>query len=359
MRLRFAGVTIASMREKSLGHATTIVSIATMFFGEWLDHQEVNQVAQDALLILWVSLAILSVCLYFHAWFMQKQTHSSVLVSVPQRTTMVDLLKLTDHIGKKITEPDSHILDFTTQFNQAAADGIFTVWGRPVINNQINHLTSNERLQPIPKEHWYTHRFDWVSAVDLDGPTLIIKNISDENIWTRTYDSAKQIVGFADLHVDSTAAENWVRNSQFALATSESNSERYIPLAAAVMDVWERIRNLREFNERPAHSPEYATLRDYYERDPDKLYGIVAQIVFNNADPPITIEGMAPPRTTIEKIPEAKAMEYRFSDDAKELFDIFDTDKAPGQRRRFINLRVNPSDIERRVQAIEGENSES
>jgi hypothetical protein len=130
----------------------------------------------------------------------------------------------------------------------------------------------------------------------------------------------------------------------------------YIPLHDAVMDAWERIRTLPEFDTQPSHSPEFASLRDYYEREPVKMPGIAAQIIFNCADPPVPIEGMAPPRTAMEVIPQDKARGYMFSDDATEMFDIFDRDKAAEQRRRYTNLRVKRINIERRVKTIEEDN---
>ncbi len=130
----------------------------------------------------------------------------------------------------------------------------------------------------------------------------------------------------------------------------------YLPLNDAVMDAWERIRTLPEFDRQPSHSPEFASLRDYYEREPAKLPGIVAQIIFNSADPPLPIEGVAPPRTAMEVIPQDTAKGYAFSDDATEMFDIFDREKPAEQRRRYTNLRVKRANIERRVKAIEEDN---
>ena len=82
--------------------------------------------------------------------------------------------------------------------------------------------------------------------------------------------------------------------------------------------------------------------------------GIIAQVIFNAADPPIPIEGISPPRTVMEVIPADKAAGYGFSDDAAELFDWFDEDKPPEQRRRYINLRVKRIDIERRIKDMGG-----
>ncbi len=137
---------------------------------------------------------------------------------------------------------------------------------------------------------------------------------------------------------------------------SETAESGLIPLHEAVMDAWERIRTLPEFDTQPSHSPEFASLRDYYERDPAKLPGIAAQVIFNSANPPLPIEGVAPPRTAMEVIPEDKARGYMFSDDAAEMFDVFDREKPAEQRRRYTNLRVKRTDIERRVKAIEEDN---
>ena len=129
-----------------------------------------------------------------------------------------------------------------------------------------------------------------------------------------------------------------------------------ITLPEAVLDAWERIRTLPEFDTQPSHSPEFASLRDYYEREPAKLPGIAAQIIFNRAVPLLPIEGVFPPRTAMEVIPHDKAAGYRFSDDAAEMFDLFDQDKPAEQRRRYTKLRVKRTDIERRVRAIEEDN---
>lgn len=136
----------------------------------------------------------------------------------------------------------------------------------------------------------------------------------------------------------------------------EQGSTEYIALNDAVMDAWERIRTLPEFDRQPSHSPEFASLRDYYEREPAKLPGIAAQIIFNSANPPLPIEGMAPPRTVMEVIPKDIAIGYMFSDDATEMFDVYDREKPAEQRRRYTKLRVKRANIERRVKAIEEDN---
>ncbi len=127
----------------------------------------------------------------------------------------------------------------------------------------------------------------------------------------------------------------------------------FINLRDAVMDAWECIRNLPQFDEPPPSLPQFGSLREYYEDDPVKMPGIVAQVIFNAADPPIPIKGISPPRTVMEIIPADKAAEYGFSDDATELFDWFDEDKPSNQRKRYINLQVKRVDIERRIKDME------
>lgn len=138
-------------------------------------------------------------------------------------------------------------------------------------------------------------------------------------------------------------------------AAKEQGSTEYIALNDAAMDAWERIRRLPEFDEPPPRLP-FDSRREYYEADPVKMAGIVAQVIFNDADPPIPIKGISPPRTVMEVIPQDIARGYMFSDDATEMFDIYDQDKPAEQRRRYTNLRVKRTSIERRVKAIEEDN---
>ncbi len=168
--------------------------------------------------------------------------------------------------------------------------------------------------------------------------------------------SAKQVPGrieYYDLRVDDFGN---LSISEYKRIKTKNLPDGYKPLLTAALDAWEQIRGLPEFDASPSHSPEFASLRDYYERYPLKLPGIAAQIILNNAKPPIPIEGIAPPRTAIETIPPDKASGYRFSDDALEMFDIFDTDKPRDQRRRYTDLRVKWADVERRIKAIEEDN---
>lgn len=151
-----------------------------------------------------------------------------------------------------------------------------------------------------------------------------------------------------------TGTWEWVKEDQFA-GEAEDQPE-FLNLCDAAVDAWERIRKLPEFDEPPPSSPQFDSRREYYEAEPAKMLGIVAQVIFNSADPPIPIKGISPPRTVMEIIPADKAAGYGFSDDATELFDWYDKDKPPEQHRRYISLQVKRADIERRVKAIEEDN---
>ena len=137
-------------------------------------------------------------------------------------------------------------------------------------------------------------------------------------------------------------------------ATTSNDQPEFINLRDAVIDAWECIRNLPQFNDPPPSLPQFDSLREYYEADPGKMPGIIAHVIFNAADPPIPIKGISPPRTLMETIPADKAAKYGFSDDATELFDWFDEDKPSEQRKRYINLQVKRADIERRIKDMEG-----
>lgn len=202
------------------------------------------------------------------------------------------------------------------------------------------------RVHPTQDERKYRIRLWNVVETKFFGKECIVK------FRISTKQSPAKLV-YLHLSVDDTGH---LTVSDYKRNKAKQSSTEYQPLNDAVMDAWERIRTLPEFDTQPSHSPEFMSLRDYYEREPAKLPGIAAQILFNRADPAISIEGVAPPRTTMEVIPHDKAAGYRFSDDAKELFDIFDTDKPAEQRRRYINLRVKRTNIERRVRAIEEDN---
>lgn len=134
----------------------------------------------------------------------------------------------------------------------------------------------------------------------------------------------------------------------------KADQSEFINLPDAVIDAWERIRNLPQFDEPPPNQPQFDSYREYHEADPMKMSGRIAQVIFNAADPPIPIEGISPPRTVMEVIPVDKAAEYGFSDDATELFDWFDEDKPSEQRKRYINLQVKRADIERRIKDMGG-----
>jgi hypothetical protein len=130
----------------------------------------------------------------------------------------------------------------------------------------------------------------------------------------------------------------------------DANPGARVELATVIMDAWERVRTLEEFSKPPSkYVSGYPTLLAYYERDPSKLAGIAAQIIFNSAEPPIPIWGVAPPRKAVEKIPREIAMGYLFSGDAKEMFDVADREKPPEERHRYTNLQVRKRDIERRI----------
>ena len=144
---------------------------------------------------------------------------------------------------------------------------------------------------------------------------------------------------------------NW-RNPPAASKTSPLLDDM-IPLDVAVMEGWEQLRTLPRFDE-PQPRTEFNTGREYYESNPAKLASIAAELIFNSANPPIPIEGVYPPRTTREWIPEEIAAELGFSDDATKLFDLFDCEKPVDKRRRYIDLRVRPEDIERRIKQMGG-----
>ena len=125
-----------------------------------------------------------------------------------------------------------------------------------------------------------------------------------------------------------------------------------IPLHVAVMEGWEQLRTLPRFDE-PQPRTEFNTRREYYESNPAKLASIAAELIFNSANPPLPIEGVYPPRTVREWIPEEIAAALGFSDDATELSDLFDCEKPVAERRRYINLRVRRRDIQRRIKQME------
>lgn len=202
------------------------------------------------------------------------------------------------------------------------------------------------RVHPTQDERKYRISLWNVSEDAFSGKGCIVK------FRISTKQSPAKLV-YLRLSVDDTGHLTF---SDYKRSKAKQSSTEYKPLNDAVMDAWERIRTLPEFDTQPSHSPEFASLRDYYEREPAKLPGIAAQIIFNSAVPPLPIEGVAPPRTAMEAIPHDKAAGYRFSDDAAEMFDIFDQDKPAEQRRRYTKLRVKRTDIERRVRAIEEEN---
>lgn len=128
--------------------------------------------------------------------------------------------------------------------------------------------------------------------------------------------------------------------------------EDTIPLHVAVMEGWNQLRTLPRFDE-PQPCTEFKTRREYYESTPAKLPSIAAELIFNSASPCIAIEGVCPPRTAREWIPEEIAAGLAFSDNATELFDVFDSEKPVAERRRYIDLRVRQGDIQRRIKQME------
>jgi hypothetical protein len=213
---------------------------------------------------------------------------------------------------------------FSKEFEQAASEGSVIVWGkRQFLNDAI--------LEKIPADHWVKSciEMDPVIYSDISGvpESYILENSRTQP--RQKYDPND--FEFWNLKVTSSEMRTiWPTGN--AVSSDKTNkselpSTKYLPLNEAVLDAWERIRTLPKFDMKPSHSPEFESLRDYYEKEPAKLPGIAAQVIFNSADPPIPIEGIAPPRTAMEVIPQDKVNGYMFSDDAIEMFDIYDQEK--------------------------------
>ena len=232
------------------------------------------------------------------------------------------------------------------KIQQAAFDGDLPIWGKQA---------QSDIWRPISREYWEYHGIDWFSM--LKGEPEILKTESKKTtqnvgVWWELMTSRKMVDELWPIKIKDEALQELGRLQK----EGANEQSELITLREAVIDAWERIRKLPEFDTQPSHSPEFASLRDYYEREPAKLPGIVAQLIFNSTDPPLPIEGIAPPRTVMEVIPEDITRGYMFSDDATEMFDVYDREKPVEQRRRYTNLRVKRTDIEGRVKAIEEDN---
>lgn len=118
-----------------------------------------------------------------------------------------------------------------------------------------------------------------------------------------------------------------------------------VPLRDCVIEAYERVL---------AADPANVALLSYQDQ-PEKLPKLAAEMLINNADPPIRITGVFPPLKTRKPIIDPEIPEQGVSniwvvnDGATEMHSLFD------DKKRFTDVMVNRVDLERRTnQLIEG-----
>ena len=260
----------------------------------------------------------------------------------PVRKPLFDILQIAEsECGWKLSNWTSEDQsDFSQGLRQAGLDGTIVFTGREMGVNYSSSTTHMYPLVPIASGYFIEH-WIWLRVALERKNNAYIQTMHPGRDESRHY---------RDLHVeDGEAAITWVREQAEKYRSyaqrgrghedagkTSTISEPDWPLPQALGWFWTRFRILLKYKE----------MVEYYEKTPERLMRMVAQLVFNHAEPPIPLYGVFPPLSEMQQIPQDRIEGWEFSDDARELFDKY------WGGGRHINLNVRRSDIENRIKAM-------
>jgi hypothetical protein len=236
--------------------------------------------------------------------------------------------RIADVIGDTDAE---HFAETRLLMRQRAADGQLRILGKKQIpTTNPDMMKFSEVDSEIESDYWKVSVISEMATTDLSLPNADMwrghKHTRAESPYSWGPKGIHEQKNYTDLKVIAADIDNFAKSLEQLNLLSES-----------VMWVYEKVRRL----------PKFASYLAIYESSPTTLPSAAAQLVFNHASPRIPIYGVYPPRTVVDEIPADHAAEWRFSDDASELFDQWNPE------RRYKNLKVKWSDILRRTRALE------
>ena len=153
------------------------------------------------------------------------------------------------------------------------------------------------------------------------------RNISD-NIW-----NTFEVIGFVERDFVGKKGLIPVHEKEIEKLLAKEDLLDLIPLHEAAQTAYDDTK-----------STLVVRLSERLNKDPMTMLGVLAQFLVH--DEQIVIYGVYPPSQKLEEIPKQDAATFRFSDDAREMFDNYN------EERRYVDLYVKREDFEKALAEI-------